>query len=294
MQFKSISEVLECLDNFSKIYDVVRFVDPVKKEVLHINNEGECIAENICYNHWKNKTFCANCISARALNENNTFVKIEYNKEKVNMVMVSPVKIGDRRCVMEMLKDVTDSGIVPNLKGKTILEINEIIEHLNKEVVTDPLTQVFNRRYLNERLPVDIYTALKFGTQLSIIMLDIDFFKNFNDTYGHLAGDLVLKEICKLVKNRIRRDLDWVARFGGEEFLISLPGADSEVAHEIAETIRKEIESLEIEYEEQKLHVTISAGVYTLGTEQLSMDKFIERADKNMYKAKHSGRNKVV
>lgn len=294
MRFKNIQEILDYLDNFEKIYDIVRFVDPIKKEVLQLNDSGECACVDTCYKYWKNETFCANCISSRAINENNTFVKVEYNKDIVYLVTVSPITIGGRNCVIEMLKDITETGIVPELKGKTIGEINDIIERLNSEVITDELTQVFNRRYLNERLPVEMYNALKFGTKLSVIMLDVDLFKNFNDTYGHIAGDLVLKEICKIIKTKIRRDYDWVVRFGGEEFFISLPSADSNIAHRIAEEIRKEIENHVIEYEGQKLCFTISAGIYTLDSEKISVDELIEQVDKKMYEAKNKGRNTVV
>lgn len=291
MKFENASEILRFMNNFNKMYDIIRIVDPVSKSVIHYNDIGEKEYTSICYEYWKNGRLCENCVSARAVNEEETFVKVEYNKDKIYLVMASPAKVNESNYIVEMLKDITETGIVPDLKGKTIDEINDIIVQLNKEIITDELTQAYNRRYLNERLPVDIYTAFNDKTELSVIMFDIDLFKSFNDKYGHLAGDKVLRVVSDTIKSKIRKDHDWVARFGGEEFLISLPNADKKVSRRIAEEIRKEIENKEIEYGGGVLKVTVSGGVYSLDSNEITMEKFIDIVDKHMYKAKCSGRN---
>lgn len=294
MDFKSTHEIMEFIQSFNKLYDMIRVVDPISKNVIQYDDVGQKSYTSICFDYWKNGTMCPNCVSSRAMNEKDTFIKVEYNKDKIYMVLASPVKVIDKDYIVEMLKDITETGIVPDLKGKTIEEINEIIEKLNQEVITDELTQVFNRRYLNERLPVDIYAAVKNKAKLSVIMLDIDCFKSFNDNYGHLAGDAVIRKIADIVKTKIRKTNDWVARFGGEEFFISLPGADKKAAYRIAEEIRNEVENLEIEYDSQKLGVTISGGIYTLDSNEITMEALINIVDKNMYKAKLRGRNNII
>ncbi len=294
MHFENTQEIKKCLDRFKKLYDIIRFVDPISKEILYIDENSAFHNKHLCHEFWKNNTLCNNCISSRALNEDKSFTKIEYNKKNIFLIISCPITIGENKYIVEMLKDITDSGIVPDLKYKTTDEISEIIKKLNKEVITDELTDVYNRRYLNERLPFDIFNAIKNKTKLSVIMLDVDFFKKFNDTYGHLAGDFVLKEICAIIKSNIRKDIDWASRFGGEEFFVSLPGASNKAVYRIAEAIRKEIEGREIKYEDKILHITISAGVYTLESEKLSTNEVIAKADKNLYDAKQRGRNTVV
>jgi diguanylate cyclase (GGDEF)-like protein len=127
---------------------------------------------------------------------------------------------------------------------------------------------------------------------LSIMMIDIDYFKDVNDTYGHIAGDEVLKEFSSIISNNIRRDLDWVARFGGEEFLVCLPGASTEKAAEIAESIRKAVESHTFIYLDKRINITSSFGV--AGMESgMHIETLIESADKYLYMAKQEGRNKV-
>lgn len=293
MKFTNVQALNDFKLGLENIFDYVRVVDSVAKEVIGCDgNEFSC--HSTCYDNWRSGNYCLNCISSRAVNEDETFVKIEYDKDQVYIVMASSVEVEDKKFAIEMLKHTTETGITQDLEGKSIEEINNIILKLNEDLVTDALTNVFNRRYINERLPVDIYDAFKNNKDLSVIMLDLDFFKMINDQYGHDAGDVILKEISKILKSKIRKNCDWIARYGGEEFLISLPGADNKVAYRIAEDIRKEIEKHEIDYDGQKLKVTISAGVYTLETEKIGYEEVIKIADKKMYEAKNKGRNIVV
>ncbi|MGV2644872.1 diguanylate cyclase, partial [Clostridium perfringens] len=116
----------------------------------------------------------------------------------------------------------------------------------------------------DERLPIDILKSASQKSPLSIIIADIDFFKSINSNYGHLAGDYILFEFASLIKNSIRKDSDWVARYGGEEFIIVLDNTDSNTAFEISEKIRKKVEEKVFEYEDNKINITSSFGIYTL------------------------------
>ncbi|WP_312645731.1 GGDEF domain-containing protein [Hydrogenoanaerobacterium sp.] len=286
--------LMDFINKFNKLYDLIRVVDPVKKQIIRYNDLSDEHYSSICYEYWKNGTHCANCVSIRAANEDNTFVKIEYNKDKIYMVTASPVNLGNKQYIVELLKDISETGIVPDLKGKTIEEIDAIIELLNKEVITDELTQVFNRRYINERLPIDLYDAQLNSKQLSVILLDLDLFKLINDTYGHAAGDFILREICDIIKDIVKDRTHWVARYGGEEFLISLLDTEKSVANEIAQEIRKTVEEAKFEFEEHKIRTTISLGCYTVQDEGLSFGELLTRVDQNLYKAKQSGRNMLI
>ncbi|MBS3902293.1 MAG: diguanylate cyclase [Dethiobacter sp.] len=154
--------------------------------------------------------------------------------------------------------------------------------------VTDTLTNVYNRRYFTQKLEEEIERVRRSGISFSLIMLDIDHFKNVNDLFGHNAGDLVLKNMAKMILNRIRK-IDTMARWGGEEFVLLLPETDGNAAVALAETLRRQLSQMEIPGVGK---ITVSFGVasYSPGD---TVDTLVNRADKRMYEAKFAGRNCV-
>lgn len=294
MYDKEVQDIIDKLAVFDKMYEVMRFVDPVlKKVVIYKNNKvNEHAAQ--CFDFWGKNKICENCISIRALNENKTFVKIEYTPDKVFMVTAIPYELDERRIVIELLKDTTNSMIFKNGEYENTSEIYAMIDSMNNLALKDPLTNTYNRRYINERLPVDLIGTALSNQEISIIMADIDFFKKVNDTYGHLAGDEVLKIFARTISCCLKREGDWLARFGGEEFLICLPGAGITKSADIAEKMRREIESKEIVSGNNRIKITASFGVCSARPAQDSkMESLIEEADKKLYLAKNNGRNRV-
>jgi diguanylate cyclase (GGDEF)-like protein/PAS domain S-box-containing protein len=162
--------------------------------------------------------------------------------------------------------------------------------HLSRH---DPLTSLYNRRTLQELLAKDMHRASRYNTPFSLCMLDIDFFKNINDSYGHLTGDLVLKQFSQLIKETLR-DIDYSGRFGGEEFIVALPQTSLKHACEFAERLRKKIASYKFQDTTQNsFSITISIGVTTFSQEVHSIDNLLQKADNAMYLAKRAGRNCV-
>ncbi len=149
--------------------------------------------------------------------------------------------------------------------------------------VRDGLTGLFNRRYFNELVNVEVNRVKRFPTALSLLMLDIDNFKNYNDTQGHQAGDELLKSAAKVFKNSVRA-VDIVSRYGGEEFVIILPQADKKAAQIIAERLRVQISLY--------LPTTVSIGIATLPDDASEVEQLIEKADAALYQAKKTGKNK--
>ncbi len=181
--------------------------------------------------------------------------------------------------------------------GRTILKFlsGGNIEHAYHEEIyrlttVDGLTQIFNKRYFMETLEREISRAQRYQRSLSLIMFDLDHFKSVNDTYGHLAGDYVLKHLASVIKNRIRRE-DVIARYGGEEFAIILPEIDHENALVFAEKIRRLVERTQFNFENTPLPITISVGVATATADVTGPDELIRRSDEKLYEAKASGRN---
>lgn len=163
---------------------------------------------------------------------------------------------------------------------------------LARRAVTDLLTNLYNHDYLQGVLQKETAAAERSGRPLSLVMIDIDHFKNFNDRYGHQAGDRVLAEVAALIKDTTRKS-DVVARYGGEEMAVVLPDADLEVALEAAERIRGRIEQAGIAYEEEILHVTASFGVTTQKPGDSDPASLVKAADQALYRSKDEGRNRV-
>jgi len=165
-------------------------------------------------------------------------------------------------------------------------------EEIYRLTTVDGLTQIFNKRYFVEQLEREIARSNRYRRDMSLVMFDIDRFKQINDTYGHLAGDHVLKHMASTIKSKIRRE-DIFARYGGEEFAIILPEIDGYNAHQFAEKIRKIVEATEFSFEGTQIDVTISMGVATLDSETADSAALIKRADEHLYDAKKAGRNCV-
>lgn len=292
-----LETLIDNLSMLEKLYDVVRIVEPLKKKDIYYEANEVEISNSGCYEFWKFKKHCPNCVSMRAYNENDTFVKFEYNKEKIYMIMASPIFINEDKYVVEMLKDVTNTGVIENFCNKTTTEIQSFLNEMNDKVIKDELTGLYNRRFINERLPIDILKNISLESPLSLVILDIDFFKSINDNYGHSIGDSILSNLALLINNSIKKERDWVARYGGEEFIIVLDNTDNDTAYRISEEIRKKVEEKVFEYEGNRLKITISLGIYTLDKDTLdknSFDVMINYADKKLYEAKGTGRNRTI
>ena len=281
---------------FSKLSDITRIVDPLQKTVIQYKNKEVVIDGIHCFDFWGKNKVCDNCISMRAYNDNKTYVKIEYNKDKIYLITAVPHDLNDRRVVIEILKDITNSLLLSSYENEAVdsTGIHALIDNMNKSAYSDPLTGLYNRRYIIEKLPVDLLNATLLANEFSIIMADIDHFKLVNDNYGHLAGDQALKTVAETLAGCIKRESDWIARYGGEEFLICIPGANLDFALKKAECMRKAIESTPIIYEDKMLSLTASFGVYSMKTtENTSVDDLLKLADEKLYSAKRNGRNRV-
>jgi diguanylate cyclase (GGDEF)-like protein len=166
------------------------------------------------------------------------------------------------------------------------------------ENITDPLMEIFNRRYLDRRMEEEFSRATRYRLPFSLLLIDIDRFKEINDTYGHLIGDLVLKQIGALLKNNIR-SVDVPARYGGEEAVILLPHTGPEGAKIVAERIRKTVELYPFPADSSappatSLHCTISVGIAAASQECRSPRQLVERADTALSWAKKAGKNRTV
>ena len=183
--------------------------------------------------------------------------------------------------------------------GRTILKFivggnieGQYHEEIYRLMTVDGLTQVHNKRYFEEMLEREVSRCMRYQRSFSLILFDIDHFKHINDTYGHLAGDAVLRQIGTLVNSRVRRD-DVVARTGGEEFSIIVPEIQLEGASELARKLNRLIDDEQFEFEGTRMDVTISLGVAEWNESFESGEDIVRAADQKLYEAKRTGRNRV-
>jgi diguanylate cyclase (GGDEF)-like protein len=182
-----------------------------------------------------------------------------------------------------------------------IMSITDIEERKSLEnklrtlAATDALTGAFNRRSFQEQTERALSTCARWRAPLTVVLLDIDHFKQVNDQFGHAAGDEVLIALVRHIQQSTR-NMDVVGRLGGEEFGLVLPNTDSSLGFEIAERLRREVEAMEIYHEDQPLKITISLGMTTLSFTQLAtpLEDVLARVDGYLYEAKSLGRNCIV
>lgn len=172
------------------------------------------------------------------------------------------------------------------------MENADLYRNMHELAVRDNLTGAYNRRYFNQRLEAELSNSQNGEKELAVVMFDIDHFKRFNDTYGHLFGDKVLKDISDLISDAIRSS-DVLARFGGEEFIIMMPETSLSEAYEIIEEVRKQITCREIKDDKVSASVTVSFGIASFPYTSSNMIELLKDADDALYEAKKSGRNCV-
>ncbi|MDP3296219.1 MAG: GGDEF domain-containing protein [Thermodesulfovibrionia bacterium] len=164
------------------------------------------------------------------------------------------------------------------------------LEHTSQ---TDGLTGLLNRQHLNKRLSEEISRAKRYGNPLSLIMFDIDNFKKINDKYGHIAGDKILQKIASVLKETLR-NTDIAGRFGGDEFIVILVQTDINVGMQVAERIHSRVEQARITpKKEQSINFIISMGICQYNKGIKSLEDFIAKVDEGLYRAKHTGYNKI-
>lgn len=202
-----------------------------------------------------------------------------------------------------LTKPVHQAELLARLKtGRRILELEHMLKQRNQEIarlsVTDPLTGCYNRRYLNDTLPLEVKRAWRYGRQLGLILCDLDHFKRINDTHGHGVGDMVLQDFAATLRGAIREGIDWLARYGGEEFVLVLPETDLLGGYAAAERLRHLVAHQVMAPAAGGLKVTASFGLAPPlppgGDPRLAAELLLNEADRYLYQAKKAGRNRVA
>lgn len=210
-----------------------------------------------------------------------TIVPLQINKNLSGYLIADGVREEDK----EKFYILTQQFILGAKRAILYQEVQEL-------AITDSLTGIFNRRYYLERFEEELERSRKFGHYFSCLMLDIDRFKDYNDRYGHLVGDVILVGICRTIKENIRQ-IDMLSRYGGEEFSVILSETGVNEAKFAAERIRQAIEQKPLRAYDEELRVAVSIGIATYPGDGTDVQSIIDNADSALYRAKKLGRNRV-
>lgn len=233
--------------------------------------DQESVSRNHCRISFNGKTY-----SIRDLGSTNgTYVNDELVDE-INLRDGDQIKVG-----RTIVKFITGGNIEASYH-----------EEIYRLMTVDGLTEVHNKRYFHEMIEREVSRATRYETIFTLILFDIDHFKRINDTYGHLAGDAVLRQLGSVVRHRVRRD-DVVARVGGEEFAILLPEVRCDGGVEVAKKMREAVEQTSFMFEGTRIPVTVSLGVAEWAPELARTEDVVQAADDKLYEAKRGGRNQV-
>jgi len=319
-----ISVYIKMADNNSTVIFLIPFTVPLFSFILSANYINYKLFDTIPLAYQKAFDWSDNCL----LILNTDLILVDYNAaaekaiplltEKMLSENISDFLDYDGRIKKSVLTDsecrlriinnysvrhyrVSNSFFLDNAGKQTgylvsLIDITSLVEavtELTELASIDALTRVHTRRYFVQRAAIEFTRAKRHAQPLSFIILDLDFFKNINDEFGHIAGDAMLKKIAEICHSKIR-SIDLLGRFGGEEFIILLPETDIESAIFVAERIRKTIEKTEFVFETRKMSMTVSLGV--TGADKITnedFDVFLKYADRALYRAKDNGRNRV-
>lgn len=282
MVFENLRDALDSLRALESLNTLICITDTDNNLVYESSNKN-CMQNVHPEDLKKLNIFCRSlCSTFRVLLVDN----------RVTAITTIPFIIGDKSYWLEFKQFIRQNiHLSPETRGFEDLYIHQIKEM----AITDSLTKLYNRRYIDERLPIDMQSSFELDVPLSVLFIDIDYFKQINDQNGHAAGDLVLQKLALLLQKHLRRGSGWVARYGGDEILICLPGSGKKAAKSIANRLRETIENYNFYYKGKKIMVTCSIGIQTVfkNSGVTNISELLAMVDKNLYRAKNKGRNRV-
>lgn len=274
----------------TNVFDYVRLIDADKQKIVYSAclNDAFSPAEFLDFpanQHVENQS-----IYMRSLSEDRAMFQFHHVKQKLFLCVYTHVEYQGVRLIGEYSVEITDRFYQANPwhhKHESLVPYTLLF--------LDELTNIYNRRYINKMLPAILGDSIRKRLPFSLIFTDIDNFKQINDQYGHLVGDRMLRAFARELQHHIDEQRAWVARYGGDEFLISMQNTEQYEAKRIAEAIRRAVMQQEFWHEDHKIMMTCSLGVYTVEdfTKSLTCDMLLTIIDEKLYQAKHAGKNVV-
>lgn len=271
-QSKQLDEQKKQLDEIYKNIESQK--EKLSNAVLNVKEKEEVVESLVNLQKKKEQEF-------EKAKKDLEFLNSQIQEQKNNLLLKEDI-ISEQKNAMGILAALFIIILILGING---IRQNRLLKNLSQ---TDSLSGLYNRRFMNQKLEEEISKYKRYKTPFSLLLIDIDYFKKINDTYGHDKGDLIIKQISSLIQQNIR-NTDISARWGGEEFLILAPNSDLNGALKLANNLKELIENAQFEVKQK---ITISAGV-SVFEENLNQEKLLKLADNALYKAKGSGRNRV-
>ena len=278
MNFNNLEQAVISTRILQIFYHTIRIYDPNTGQLLYNSNDSGSSCTEV-----------SSCIKG----SHKSLFSIRENDGTLNVTVSIPITIAKQSCHLELIQQHPhpyDAG--PSFLNTEIYSLR----HMQKLIITDSLTSLYNRRYIDLQIPVAISKSFQNNEPVSFIYADIDCFKEINDHYGHITGDFLLKETALLFQKFIPAEDGWAARYGGDEFLFCLPGKNKYAALKTANQIRNAVAEHRFYVNKKLIHITCSFGVQTFRKSKTkkNVDQILEMVDKKLYQAKKKGRNKVA
>lgn len=278
----TLEEILNEVEVLKGYFDMVKLVNPFL--ACEIDKNGK--SDIRCYTDFKKKERCKNCLASVAIMTANQKSSIISNEEKMFYFSCKPIKINGKKYALEMVSKINDKN--ENIEQKLLEEINL----LRQEVIIDNLTGVYNRRFLNEQMELIRNDIDNKTSNIAIVICDIDYFKEINDTFGHQIGDEIIISVANvLIDSIIQEKNEAIVRLGGDEFVILTKGREKNELEQMLRNIMINIHQIRCDSVEIK-NISLSIGAaYLNDSPDLTAIEVLGIADKNMYKAKEYGRD---
>lgn len=265
-------------------YQFYRIVDIQNHAVYDYQKKAFLPTNKKCYETWGRSAPCANCTSCRAVQEQKHIIKLEYCDNQVFLINSYPVRLLGKWYSLELLEDVSDSFTMNTETFTNHQEVRTILMSVNELIIKDAFTHLYNKQFLIDKLPYFMEQARKQHRPLSISIMDIDHFKQVNDTYGHMFGDKVILKIAEVLRSHMNDTL-YAIRLGGDEFLLIFVNGTQAAAQVQCEAMMTEIHDCTFQ-EHSAYHISMSCGVCQWEEEE-TYDALLDRADYSMYHHKH-------
>ncbi|MGL4571100.1 MAG: GGDEF domain-containing protein [Clostridium sp.] len=279
---------------FKKLYDYIRIIDPIKNTIINTSSNDNAIIESnfSCYKFWERNEMCTDCTSIKSYIEDDTFFKIELKNDEIYLVVSTPFKIEDKTFIVELIKNISKNSFYKDDSYNN--SIHDLVHNFDNILSTDELTKIYNKKFIYEQLEKSLNSNIPSDYPLTFMMIDIDFFKNINDTYGHVVGDKVLTDFVSILSSSLK-DIDvLLGRFGGDEFLLLFKSISLDKINTLGKSIVKSMEDYKFNYNDISIKLTCSLGSYTIFDNTISVEDLVKASDHNLYLAKEQGRNKMV
>lgn len=268
--------------------DFYRLVEPTTHIVYNYADKKLIKMDYFCYDIWGLGVPCINCISKHACQCTKKYYKLEFLDGIIYFITAFPIKLNGMSLSLELIKNVTDSMFVSNHTDKRNEEIQSFVSRFNHMVVHDSFTGLYNKTFINDEIEntLDQINSLHQHVNVVCALIDIDQFKNINDTYGHYMGDIVIKRISDILKNYTYSSRIWAGRLGGDEFCIFFKNYTLEEAQKKCNIIKQNINNQEYFKGSNKFTVTVSMGIAPL-YETDNLQTFLDKLDTNLYAEKN-------